>query len=120
MISRPVTISLPPELTLDETTPASRTLLPIRDTLENLLKLYQSQPVDKSLPWELQLAPDAGRQATVDDLKAYLDAGIPPQGITWLVRPPADGNDRYPITVRRASLRRDSSGLPADRYALIS
>jgi hypothetical protein len=32
-------------------------------------------------------------------LQAYLAAGIPPQGITWLVRPPEDRSGQFPVAV---------------------
>jgi rifampicin phosphotransferase len=97
--AKPVQIGVPAPLALDETTPGSRTLPPIRKTLEHLLTLYQ-QPHDRAdLPWELQLVPDAGRQQTADDLRNYLEAGIPPRGITWMIRTPAGTVGRFPVTV---------------------
>ena len=88
--SEPVRIDVPPPVVVDDSTPASRTLPPLRETLEHLLALYRQPRDDPGEPWELKLAPDLGREQTANDLQAYLDAGIPPQGITWLIRPPDD------------------------------
>ena len=85
--TRPVRIEIPPGMALDETTAAVRTLPPVRRTLEHLLTLYR-QPQNKTDgPWELQVAPDVARIQTANNLKSYLDAGLPPQGMTWTIRP---------------------------------
>ncbi len=97
--SEPVRLDAPPPLVLDEATPCSRTLPPLRKTLERLLALYHQPGSIPGEPWELQLAPDLARQQTADDLEAYLAAGIPPQPVTWLVRPPDESAGRFPVTV---------------------
>ena len=97
--SQPVQIQAPPPLALDETTPASRTLPPIRKTLEHLLALYRQPRSQPDLPWELQLAPDLARDQTADDLRNYLDAGIPPRGVTWMIRPPPGTAGRFSVKV---------------------
>ncbi len=86
-------------LSVDDSTPPSRTLPPLRATLEHLLVLYRQPRDDPAEPWELKLAPDLGREQTANDLQAYLEAGIPPQGITWLLRPPEDMSGRFSVTV---------------------
>jgi phosphohistidine swiveling domain-containing protein len=97
--SEPVQIDVPKPVIVDDSTPASRTLPPLRETLERLLVLYRQPRDDPGQPWELKLAPDLGREQTANDLQAYLDAGIPPQGITWLIRPPDDPSGRFAVTV---------------------
>ncbi len=99
--TEPVELQTPANVALDDSTPAVRTLPPLRPTLERLLALYRKPQVDPTpgTPWELQTAPDLARQQTIDDLQAYLAAGIPPQGITWLVHPPADFDGQFPITL---------------------
>jgi hypothetical protein len=106
--TEPVRIDVPSPMAVDESTPASRTLPPLRETLERLLVLYRQPRDDPGRPWELKLAPDLGREQTANDLQAYLDTGIPPQGITWLIRPPNDrtrsglsgpGGGRFSVTV---------------------
>jgi rifampicin phosphotransferase len=97
--NKPVRIDVPPAMVLDDSTPPSRTLPPIHQTLEHLLSLYRQPHDDPSQPWELKLAPDLGREQTANDLQAYLAAGIPPQGITWLIRPPNDLRGRFSIKV---------------------
>ena len=72
---------------------------PLRETLEHLLALYRQPRDDPSLPWELKVAPDLGREQTANDLQAYLDAGIGPQGITWLIRPPESMGGRFSVAV---------------------
>lgn len=99
---QPVSIKTPESIVVDESTPASRTLPPIRKTLEHLLALYAQPAKESAQPWELQVAPDISRQLTIDDLKAYLSTGIPPQGMTWLIRPPEGFSGEFPVTVSAA------------------
>ena len=95
----PVEIIAPPPLTLDAATPASRTLPPIRKTLEQLLALYRQPQSQSDRPWELQMVPDLARQQTADDLRNYLDAGIPPRGVTWMIRTPPGTVGQFPVKV---------------------
>jgi hypothetical protein len=97
--TRPVRIEVPPDVDLDETTPAARTLPPLRKTLEHLLTLYREPQSNPDGPWELQVAPDIARIQTANDLKSYLDAGLPPQGMTWTIRTPAGASRRFPVSV---------------------
>jgi len=97
--SKPVRIELPAPLALDETTPASRMLPPIRKTLEHLLALYRQPRRQPDIPWELQWVPDPAQVQTADDLQNYLNTGIPPRGITWMIRPPSSGVGRFPVKV---------------------
>jgi pyruvate,water dikinase len=102
-LTDPVTISVPAPLVLDESTPAARTLPPIRETLNRTLRLLQQPVADEKGPWELAIAPDPIREARerqAADLQAYLHDGIPPQGITWQIRAPAGQGGRFPIDVR--------------------
>jgi pyruvate,water dikinase len=96
---QPIRIDVPPHVAVDDSTPASRMLPPLRETLEHLLVLYRQPRDDPSQPWELKLAPDLGREQTIHDLQTYLDAGVPPQGITWLIHPPSNLSGRFPVIV---------------------
>ena len=79
-------MQVPPPLELDDSaTPASRTMPPIRKKLVELLQVLNQPHNDPAAPWQLQYTPDAGRDQTAALLKAYLDAGVPPQGLTWQV-----------------------------------
>ena len=97
--AKPVRIEIPSTVALDETTAASRTLPPIRKTLEHLLTLYRESANHSSGPWELQVAPDLAKVQTINNLKNYLDAGLPPQGITWTIRPAQGASGRFPVSV---------------------
>jgi len=97
--TQPVRIDVPPSVVVDDLTPVSRTLPPLRETLEHLLILYRQPRDDPGQPWELKLTPDLGREETANDLQAYLEAGIPPQGITWLLRPPDNMSGRFSVAV---------------------
>jgi len=97
--TRPVRIEVPPDVDVDETTPAARTLPPLRTTLEHLLTLYREPQSNPEGPWELHVAPDIARIQTANDLKRYLDAGLPPQGITWTIRTLAGASRRFPVSV---------------------
>jgi hypothetical protein len=100
--TRPVRIEPPAGMTLDETTAAVRTPLPVRRTLEHLLALYRLPQNTAGEPWELSVAPDVARIQTASNLKTYLDAGLPPQGITWTIRPAAGTSGRFPVSVATA------------------
>jgi hypothetical protein len=100
--SEPVRLDVPPPMVVAGTTPRSRTLPPIRRTLERLLALYRQPRNVPGEPWEMRLAPDPARQQTADNLEAYLAAGVPPQAVTWLVRPPDEFSGRFPVTVTAA------------------
>jgi hypothetical protein len=102
---QPVCIDVPSEVIVDPTSPLSRTLPPIRKTLEHLLTLYRQPRSDPAEPWELKVAPDLARQLTADDLQAYLAAGVPPRGITWLLHPPAEAIAPFAATVTTAGHR---------------
>ena len=97
--TQPVRIQVPNGVALDETTAAARTLPPVRRTLEHLLTLYREPQSNPSGPWELQVAPDVAKIQTASDLKRYLDAGLPPQGMTWTIRPPAGATGHFPVSV---------------------
>jgi pyruvate,water dikinase len=97
---QPIRIEVPGTIEVDESTPPVRTLPPLRATLEHLLALYRQPRNDPDEPWELKVAPDVGREFAANDLQAYLDAGIPPQGITWVVRPPEEMVGRLSVAVR--------------------
>jgi hypothetical protein len=100
--SEPVRLDVPPPMVVDGTTPCLRTLPPIRKTLERLLALYRQPRNVPGEPWEMRLAPDLARQQTADNLEAYLAAGVPPQAVAWLVRPPEGFSGRFPVTVTAA------------------
>lgn len=73
----PITLSVDPALRLDASSPRTRSLPPIRETLDRLATQISGS----------QLA----------DLQRYLHRGVPPQTISWLVR--ADSPASYPITI---------------------
>jgi phosphohistidine swiveling domain-containing protein/uncharacterized membrane protein (DUF106 family) len=97
--TRPVRIETPAGLALDETTAAVRTLPPVRTTLEHLLALYLQPRDRKDGPWELQIAPDVARMQSAENLRHYLNVGLPPRGITWTIRPAANVSGRFPVSV---------------------
>jgi hypothetical protein len=101
--SRPVRIEVPDPIVVDPVTPPSQSLPPLRATLERLLALYLQPRSDPAAPWELTVAPDLAREQTADDLRTYLEAGIPPQAITWRVTPPDDWRGRFDVTVSTES-----------------
>jgi len=97
--TQPVRIETPAGTALDETTAAVRTLPPVRKTLEHLLTLYRQPQSRTDGPWEFQVAPDVARMQTANNLSSYLDAGLPPQGMTWTLRPAAGASGRFPVSV---------------------
>lgn len=75
----PVTIRVSPPLRLDEFSPASRSLPPIRETLNQLAAKNQMSASERA------------------DLQRYLRHGVPPQTLTWLVRSDTPGS--FPIAI---------------------
>jgi phosphohistidine swiveling domain-containing protein/uncharacterized membrane protein (DUF106 family) len=92
-----VTLNLPPGLTTADV--ATQKPEPIKKTLQRLLALYNTQPAMPDEQWELKRAPDFGRLTAAADLKAYLDAGVPPQPVSWSVTSHHKQRGRYPLTV---------------------
>jgi len=96
---QPITIRPDSALKLDRPQQASQSLPPIRSTLEKLQARWQ-QPSDLSgQPWEVRSAAMRTRRAMLDDLADYLDAGIPPQTLSWSIRTPPDLPGRFPVTL---------------------
>ncbi|MGA2068017.1 MAG: PEP/pyruvate-binding domain-containing protein [Thermoguttaceae bacterium] len=94
----PVTLECDPALGLDQATPATQSLPPIRATLEARLARWQ-QPSDLSRdPWELQEAGRWVREALLSDLSDYLKNDIPPQALSWTLTTPAVGG-RYAVAL---------------------
>jgi hypothetical protein len=100
--NEPIRIDVPQGV-VDDATPSVRTLPPLRKTLERLLALYRQARNDPSLPWELSTAPDLARQQTADNLRDYLNAGIPPQSIAWMLHPSDNMTGRFLVTVTTAN-----------------
>ncbi len=94
----PITLSAPPKIAIDDATPAAQNLPPLRPALEHLLALYKL-PQSAAAPWEISLAPDSARNLTAADLQSYLERGIPPQSLTWLIRPPENFDGKFSVTV---------------------
>ena len=68
--TKSVRIETPKTVTVDETTPVSRTLPPLRKTLERLLSLYRQSAGSSSEPWELKMGPDLDREHAARQLQA--------------------------------------------------
>jgi phosphohistidine swiveling domain-containing protein/uncharacterized membrane protein (DUF106 family) len=101
----PVTLELPPGLALDETTPATQTVPPIKETLEKHRAKLQKPSDLASLPWEVRESAERFRQADLADLDAYLKAGIPAQPLTWKIRTPEKLSALWPIKVTAGKAR---------------
>ncbi len=97
--NQPVRLGVQPPLMIDDSTPQSRRLPAIRATLERLLALYLQPHSDANEPWELKVAPDLDHGQAARDLESYLAAGVPAQGITWLVRTPEARSGRFDVKV---------------------
>jgi pyruvate,water dikinase len=96
-LQTPVTLEVPAPISLDSTSPATQTLPPIRQELEALRAEWSTGSDTSAYPWELQAAADEVRQAMLASLNAYLQAGVPPQTLSWIVRIPPDADGHYPI-----------------------
>ncbi|HEV8291581.1 MAG TPA: PEP/pyruvate-binding domain-containing protein [Tepidisphaeraceae bacterium] len=92
-IREPITISAASPLSLDDPTSSSKTLPPIRETLERMRGKWQ-QPGSTNLPWE-QLS----REQAMADLRDYLAHGIPPQSVSWKINSTPNQAGRFPIQI---------------------
>jgi hypothetical protein len=99
-VREPVSIAVPEGFSLDDTTPAQRTLPPIREALEREVARWR-QPTDlSSLPWDIQMAAEKARRERLEDFDALKAAGFPPQPVQWTLNPLRDRAGRFPIAVR--------------------
>lgn len=93
----PVELKALPPLELAASSPTSRTLPPIRRTLENLRARWnQETPLD-AFPWELQAAALQTREALLADLDAFLRQPLAPRPVAWIVHSSPDQPGRFPI-----------------------
>jgi pyruvate,water dikinase len=98
----PVSIDCDADLTLDERTPASQSLPPIRNILEDRLGEWQRESDMTKLPWQVQEAGQLVGKALLDDLTQYLQQDLPPQTLTWNVVTPKDTAGRFRVAVTPA------------------
>jgi hypothetical protein len=75
----PVTVEVNSPLRLDESSLPTRSLLPIRETLQRLASQQQMSAAD------------------LDDLKRFLRRGVPAQTLNWVVRSDVPGS--FPVTL---------------------
>ncbi len=93
----PVTLTVSARASLAESTPASRTVPPVRATLDRLLVRLGEPPVAGEESLEDLTGSDRPRAELRDDLEARLREGLPPQGITWAVQTPPEVEGRFPV-----------------------
>ena len=97
---KPVEIVLASSLKLDQRSPASQKIEPVKEFLENTLVEF-SRPTDMSkLPWELQLMVETAHSQKVNDLRAYLEVGVPPQPLAWTLSTRGAKAGRYSVKLR--------------------
>lgn len=88
----PLTMTVPPDFLLDQQTPATQSLPPIRSTLKRLAARWTAVPgPDQQLAWDIRAAATAARSATLADLNNYLAQPMPTQVLVWKLRTPATG-----------------------------
>ena len=95
----PVTLEVSEGLVIDEATPAVQTSPAIRETLQRLLARIDENPDVSGLPWKVGEAMAKSPKESTASLRAYLAAGVPPQGMIWKVHPPANVAGRFRVTV---------------------
>ncbi|MFI5378038.1 MAG: PEP/pyruvate-binding domain-containing protein [Tepidisphaerales bacterium] len=97
---KPVELTPAAPLKLDQQSPAAQKIELVKEFLENTLAEF-SRPTDTSkLPWEVQMMAEATRHQTLEDLRAYLDAGVPPQQLSWTISTKDAKAGRYPIKLK--------------------
>ncbi len=95
----PVVLEAEPPLVLDDLTPATRTLPPVREALERLHSDWLKPTDLTALPWDVRAAAERTRRDMLADLQAYLRAGVPPETLTWTLRSPAATPSRFGVRV---------------------
>ncbi|MBA3937164.1 MAG: hypothetical protein H0X38_06870, partial [Planctomycetes bacterium] len=85
----PLTMSADDGILLDEQTPATQSLPPIRATLDGLRQRWaRAEPPAADTPWEVRAAALGARAATLADLDAYLAAPLEQRLLVWKVTTP--------------------------------
>jgi hypothetical protein len=96
--SEPVSLEIAPPLALDEQ--PTRTLPPIRQTLDRLAdQLQKTNQLPSDMP-DLQTAGFKSPAEALADLQTYLKNGLPPQNISWKIRPSENAAGRFPVTLK--------------------
>jgi pyruvate,water dikinase len=97
--SGPFTLDVGGGLTLDDSSPATRRLPPIRQVLEEHAEVLTDPERLASLPEPVRAAAERAGQG--GSLQAYLAGGIPPQRIAWQARSPEEGG-RFRVALHAA------------------
>lgn len=93
----PVTLTCPNDLMI--VGPATQTLPPIRETLNELRDEWQAGSDVSQYPWEIQAAADHTRELLMTSLNQYLSQDIPAQKLTWTIQVPEEAAGHFPIDV---------------------
>ncbi len=92
---QPIRLEVPAGFVIDPATPATQTLPPLRETLTELLDELRRPGAERTTNAALAGVLQTSQQNAADNLKAYLDQGIPPQGLTWSIHSPADAQGTF-------------------------
>ncbi|MFC7336380.1 PEP/pyruvate-binding domain-containing protein [Haloferula chungangensis] len=107
----PLELRVPEPLSIDPIIPATQTLPPIRETLEELRAEWSQASDTSEYPWEIQAASDHVREVMLGSLNRYLAGEIPAQKLSWRVVVPegaeghhlvslhSDGSESVPLTL---------------------
>ncbi|MBA3699626.1 MAG: hypothetical protein H0W78_12335 [Planctomycetes bacterium] len=87
--NEPITLRATSDMPLDEQTPASQSIPPIRTTLQKLRARWtQTASPTIDLGWDVRAAAASARADTLADLDAYLAGPMPEQLLIWKVTTP--------------------------------
>jgi pyruvate,water dikinase len=86
----PIRLEVPARFEIDPATPAAQTLPLLRETLTKLLEELRRPSAERTANAALDGILQTSQQDAADNLQAYLDQGIPPQGLTWSIHSPAE------------------------------
>lgn len=71
---------------------------PIRETLESLYRRWNVRnDLSHLATWEEQAAAMQAREAMLADLRGFLDRGLAPMDMAWIVYPPQGAAGRFPL-----------------------
>lgn len=96
----PMTLDVRRPLEIDSTSKKSRSLPPIRETLETIRAEWSVQSEVGEYPWELQAAADGAHKAMMASLDRFLAQPLPKQKISWRLVVPEEAGGQHLVRLK--------------------
>ena len=95
---KPVRLKTEAPLSIDPLAKKERTAPPVRVTLERITQIQPDEAGFEFLPPDVQDLMRDKPEEVREALRTFLEAGVPPQGLTWPVLAEPDANGRFLVT----------------------